>query len=231
MNKKLIALALVFCMLLSLTACGSKNPKAEDLLGKWAVTLALNELGNTEELVGTAGLPMDADALNSLEISTVLEFAEDGTAWLLIPAESLDSMATSIIDAYMDYLRNGGLYTMMEAESGMTKEELDASLAESGMTMDDMIDMMATIIEGYDFASVIRMAAEQSGEDIMRGDDLVAEKLSYVLEDNVLTFTGEAGDAYGSMTVEYDSEAGTLLVTAAEGEQFTCFIGKTLTKQ
>lgn len=231
MNKKLIALALVFCMVLSLAACGAKGPKAEDLHYKWATTVALADFGDTADLADEIGIPLDEATLAALQLDVILEFAADGTAYIMLPEETLGNISTTLLDAYLKYLRDGGFYAMMEEQSGMTKEQIDSYLTVIGMTADEFVEAIASEINSQDMISMIQAAVAQNDADSVRDGAIVGAKFSYTLDGSLLTFTDEDGESKGSMTVEYDAKAGTLLVTTATGEDFTCFIGKTLTKQ
>ena len=132
--KKITAFLLALVMALSLAACGSKDD-SKQLVGTWQCALDLTEKMD-EEMAANLGTEYTSEVPVSLYLTTV--FNEDGTFSM---SPDLDA-TTESLNAYIQALKPALVELLYkEAEDrGMTRDEFDSALADSGLTVESQVD-------------------------------------------------------------------------------------------
>lgn len=131
--KKITAFLLALVMALSLAACGSKDD-SKQLVGTWQCALDLTEKMD-EEMAANLGTEYTSEVPVSLYLTTV--FNEDGTFSM---SPDLDA-TTESLNAYIQALKPALVELLYkEAEDrGMTRDEFDSALADSGLTVESQV--------------------------------------------------------------------------------------------
>lgn len=193
--KKFGALLLALTVILSLCACGAKEPESE-LYGSWSYSLDLAAMID-KELEAQLGesLPVDAD----LEVPVVFTFGEDKTFSLELDRSDLKTSFSVYLDALKDSVVEM-MYQQAE-EMGMTREDFDAAFQETydstvaeycGELMDSLLD--DSVLDD--------LASEDHG--VYRVEDgklFVAETQEDLADDVYFTYTVE-GDNLSVNSVE-----------------------------
>ena len=139
--KKITALLLALVMALSLAACGSKDD-SKQLVGTWQCALDLTEKMD-EEMAANLGTEYPSEVPVSLYLTTV--FNEDGTFSM---SPDLDA-TTESLNAYIQALKPALVELLYkEAEDrGMTRDEFDSALADSGLTVESQVDSVLALFD------------------------------------------------------------------------------------
>ena len=139
--KKITALLLALVMALSLAACGSKDD-SKQLVGAWQCALDLTEKMD-EEMAANLGTEYTSEVPVSLYLTTV--FNEDGTFSM---SPELDA-TTESLNAYIQALKPALVELLYkEAEDrGMTRDEFDSALADSGLTVESQVDSVLALFD------------------------------------------------------------------------------------
>ena len=139
--KKITALLLALVMALSLAACGSKDD-SKQLVGTWQCALDLTEKMD-EEMAANLGTEYTSEVPVSLYLTTV--FNEDGTFSM---SPDLDA-TTESLNAYIQALKPALVELLYkEAEDrGMTRDEFDSALADSGLTVESQVDSVLALFD------------------------------------------------------------------------------------
>ena len=139
--KKITALLLALVMALSLAACGSKDD-SKQLVGTWQCALDLTEKMD-EEMAASLGTEYTSEVPVSLYLTTV--FNEDGTFSM---SPDLDA-TTESLNAYIQALKPALVELLYkEAEDrGMTRDEFDSALADSGLTVESQVDSVLALFD------------------------------------------------------------------------------------
>lgn len=171
---------------------------AEALAGDWGFELSFTEMSTTLD----GSLPFETDAVYKL----YLRFNADNTVQLISAPEDYKATMKVYLEDYFAYLRNGGYYELREQE-GYSKEQTDAMLAESGMTVDLLLDNLqeemqnkdaleeATLTDdGYvllsDTETVTTYTLETNKILFVTDEDLTRETyISFLYADGVMTVT------------------------------------------
>ena len=213
--KKFIALAAAFVLLLSLFT-GCKTASADDapyhdaaetgaaetpppkptrpivtdaykaILGAWKYAMdfdkvfeaARSEIGPEEEALFDAMLMLYKGA----SLTIIMDFEEDHTYAVSIDEDSAKDAVTVMKDNMMEHLPE-----LLVLFTGMSREEIDAKLAESDQTMEALIE---------------QIDAEFNADAMLAQVPLTAEMGSYTFEEGKLVMTSEAQDAQTIYTVE-----------------------------
>ena len=149
--KKAFALLLILALALALCACGSKS-----VVGAWEAVQDMTE-GMT-----ASGSPIAA-YMKNVKVIVRLELREDGSCTMLLDGSS---MITEVRNAVREYL---------EASCAANGSSLEEKAAASGLTVDQVIDM---VMEG------------QETDDLTRSIDG-----TYTVAENTLTFNFEGGSS------------------------------------
>ena len=139
--KKITAFLLALVMALSLAACGSKDD-SKQLVGTWQCALDLTEKMD-EEMAANLGTEYTSEVPVSLYLTTV--FNEDGTFSM---SPDLDA-TTESLNAYIQALKPALVELLYkEAEDrGMTRDEFDSALADSGLTVESQVDSVLALFD------------------------------------------------------------------------------------
>lgn len=139
--EKITALLLALVMALSLAACGSKDD-SKQLVGTWQCALDLTEKMD-EEMAANLGTEYTSEVPVSLYLTTV--FNEDGTFSM---SPDLDA-TTESLNAYIQALKPALVELLYkEAEDrGMTRDEFDSALADSGLTVESQVDSVLALFD------------------------------------------------------------------------------------
>lgn len=114
--------------------------RVDTIVGTWKALIPYADMVNLGGSVTDESLmAIYEDALAECFLTAVFEAKDDGTANFYY--ENVDQAGDNYLEAFEDYMRDGGIYTIYEAQ-GYSAEELDALAAESGMTIDSLIDMV-----------------------------------------------------------------------------------------
>lgn len=124
-----------------LAACGSKDD-SKQLVGTWQCALDLTEKMD-EEMAANLGTEYTSEVPVSLYLTTV--FNEDGTFSM---SPDLDA-TTESLNAYIQALKPALVELLYkEAEDrGMTRDEFDSALADSGLTVESQVDSVLALFD------------------------------------------------------------------------------------
>lgn len=159
----------------------------DEIVGTWrleigvmdAVNMMSGSVTNSNTMLGAmANISSDAS------MPMIFDVKSDGTYTAYITGNDYVGAMRDFVDDFLDYLRDGGIYDFMQSVQGLSKAQVDASLKQQGMTIDDMVDML----EGqYDTAlndgSLLSVLEQGAGKPDAAG--------RYVAEIGTYTFDGE----------------------------------------
>ena len=206
--KKILSLTLAALLLVALLAgCGGAGGGAAEekgITGSWAADVDMTEYLN--KLLGEEEELSQYLTLENFTIKLLAEFKDDGTYTMACdPASAdaaMDGLKEQTKDAMLRYMQD------MIDESGMdtTVEDL---LAESGMTMDDLMAEMDEAYSAEDLVGDLNMEGKYVYEEgkLALSNSLdeeadIAEYEPVSLEGDTLTLTGE-GDTDGEFAGLY----------------------------
>jgi len=199
--KKRIALLLtVLLVVLSLGACANAQKKA--LVGEWTFKVDVTDiLNSTFAELGIDALHVD----QTWEAFCVLSLDEEKNYSLRADAEgtvqSFQNYMVSFKSAFTDvfYEAMGG---------GMTREEIDALFkSEAGVTVVEFIDeMFAALFDAEVLMNEMQLIEAETGVYVVEDGKLYLpaggeDCFLFMLEGDVLTFTGMEGDPLGMSAI------------------------------
>lgn len=196
--KRMLGLALVLVMVLSLCACGAKPEKA--LMGTWRYEMDFANMFESmipEELSGM--LPEQ-----SLKLSMVLTFREDMTCEIGLDREASKASMNAFLDAMIEAAVEM-VYLEGEAQ-GIDRETFNALIRETyGMDMLTYCQQMME--ESVNVDALLDEVKQETGKwavadgKLFTTDtDAAFDKSTYILytvEGDTLTFTEDVGDSMG----------------------------------
>lgn len=221
--KKTTAILLAIVLLLSLTACGKKNP----LVGTWEGELDMSQdlIGPVDTIMGALSsalpgveLPKFEDFVSEFTVPYSLCFNEDGTYLLQMDQEQFQSRIDQLKAEVVDYYRElfASILISTVAEMGVDQEissveeleefmgiSLDEAISESmGMDMESYVDsLLDGALEGSDYADQMSSEGKYEQKDgklfmSTGADGQIFPELYdlYTLDGDVLTISaGPAG--------------------------------------
>ena len=172
--SKLTVLLLALVMVLSLCACG-KDDAGKALIGTWALDYDLADALSDE-------LGSDyADFHASLKMTMLFEFNEDGTFRLYIDESSFTNNFNTWMDAFIDY-NVEMMYDLYEDYYGLSREEVDEQLAQSGTTLEESLrDEMDSALD----INALISEMESTGTYETKGDKLYLAEGSSSIDESV----------------------------------------------
>lgn len=188
------------------------------IVGDWEFTISVNEMnaiGNPE----TADTAFESDA----EYKLVLRFNDDKTVQLVCAIDDYKASYKAYMEDYFTYLRNGGYYEIREKE-GYSKEQTDKMLADTGMTVDLLVDDLQEKMQSEDVT--VNKTLTEDGCILLTDP---AKITKYTLEKGKLIFVTDE-DLTRETNISFEFESGIINVidgTYADG----MLVGKKLTKK
>lgn len=200
----------------------------ETLTGRWNMTFNMENvtaliaqmMGDESELEGLT--EVYGELLKGATVNIVIDFKENNKYDAMLDTASAETAVQVVFDNTIAYLKNGGLENIM-ALSGteITEEELEAALAEQGLTMEDYYDLVAE-----------QMKATMSAENFFALDenDYMETDGDYELKGDILYIDMDEEEMGMSSEFKYsfDGTAITLLENV-DGETHA-YTGSVLTK-
>lgn len=186
--KKTIALIMSLVLVICCFAgCGAEKT----VVGKWELDMkvmdAVAAAGEDMSAVFGAEFTTDA-AINGITV----EFTEDGNTNASVDSEQIKTSVKGFFDEFIAFLKNGGIYNILEAQSGMGREQIEAALEAQGMNLDDVCD---TFTEYLDLDSMTKSIAENFADDAEDdGNGKFVRKSTYEVKNNQIIIDGEAAD-------------------------------------
>ena len=196
--KKITALLLALVMALSLAACGSKDD-SKQLVGTWQCALDLTEKMD-EEMAANLGTEYTSEVPVSLYLTTV--FNEDGTFSM-----SPDLGATTeSLNAYIQALKPALVELLYkEAEDrGMTRDEFDSALADSGLTVESQVDSVLALFDVSTLLSDVESELDSGKYKLEDGRLYLAET------DGGFTQADSIGCTVSGSTMQWTDDQGAL---------------------
>ena len=212
MKKKLLTLALVLTMLLTLTACGSD---ADKLVGTWKCEVDLSENINDVIRSGLDGMDLDEEVIaylyaDSFNYVFYCEFNKDGTYSVSADVDALEAS----VDAYKAKLTEDfPRYLVASVYAGTGMElSVDEILAASDISsVEEAVEVMLPTVE-----SLVEIADKEGKFEVKDGKLFSTDGLdesidyesyeTYVLDDGtlaILDHVGEGSSAWYSLAESY----------------------------
>lgn len=217
--KKIAAILLAFVLLLSLTACGKKNP----LSGTWE-----GELDMSQDLIGPVDTAMSAmsavlpgvelpkleDFVSEFTVPYRICFNEDGTYLSQVDQEQFQSCIDQLKAGIVDYYRElfASLLIGVVADMGLDQEI--SSVEELEEFMEVSLDEAISEVMGMDMEtfvdSLIDGALEGSGYE-----DQMSSMGKYEIKDDKLFMSqGSDGQIFPELYDLYSLDGNVLTITA-----------------
>ncbi len=183
----------------------------DDIVGVWKYEMefaaALEQMqkqnqdpagaGDTEKAENTMMYHLLSGLFSDMSVTLVLELGEDGTYTANIDKSAREEINTRVQERLPELLPE-----MISSITGMTREELEAQLAGSDMTMDDMID---------------QYMKEFNTDELFNLPDAL-ETGTYVCEDGKLVLTSKDGKE-SVMKIELSGDTLSIIeIEGAEGD-------------
>lgn len=196
--EKITALLLALVMALSLAACGSKDD-SKQLVGTWQCALDLTEKMD-EEMAANLGTEYTSEVPVSLYLTTV--FNEDGTFSM---SPDLDA-TTESLNAYIQALKPALVELLYkEAEDrGMTRDEFDSALADSGLTVESQVDSVLALFDVSTLLSDVESELDSGKYKLEDGRLYLAET------DGSFTQADSIGCTVSGSTMQWTDDQGAL---------------------
>lgn len=196
--EKITALLLALVMALSLAACGSKDD-SKQLVGTWQCALDLTKKMD-EEMAANLGTEYTSEAPVSLYLTTV--FNEDGTFSM---SPDLDA-TTESLNAYIQALKPALVELLYkEAEDrGMTRDEFDSALADSGLTVESQVDSVLALFDVSTLLSDVESELDSGKYKLEDGRLYLAET------DGSFTQADSIGCTVSGSTMQWTDDQGAL---------------------
>ncbi len=174
----------------------------EEIVGAWKYDVDMEKLlklmwemdDGREEQSGMEEIM--TELYDGLFMTVVLDLKEDGTYEFAIGADSLKEIAATISERLPAVFPE-----LFAAMTGMTREELEAQLAESGMTMDDVLAQFSDVF---------------SAETIIKSMETETRTGDYSYEEGALIITNADGKQT-KIIVEVSGD--TLTISQIEGKE------------
>ncbi len=160
--SKMLVMLLALVMALTICGCGGSD-SGKDLVGTWSLDydmagLLADELGSDY-----------ADFNAPLVVSICFQFNEDKTFTMFGEPESFNANFNTWMDEFLSFSTDL-LYTQLEAQSGMSKEDVDAYIQEqSGQNMEEY---MRSTMEGMIDTNALLDEMKTSGTYDTKGNKL-----------------------------------------------------------
>ena len=138
---KLLTLALVLTLIVSLTACaGSKQGAADGIVGTWKYTMdfqkAMAAAGESEDMAGLESLGDSfKEMMEGLSMLMVLELKEDNTYSFYIDEASAKAAVEGMMSKLTDMMPK-----LVAEMSGMSEEDVQKALEQNGQSMDSLME-------------------------------------------------------------------------------------------
>lgn len=143
---------------------GPIGTASADIKGTWVVEIGFGELMVLGSDVSENNLGIDieklADDIGSDAAITMQFIFDDDVATFLIDGDDIENEAEIFCKDYMDYLKNGGLKALLEAQ-GRSYDELLLELEDSGVTIDEYYGLLEDSLE-YQFKSLKSLARKST---------------------------------------------------------------------
>ena len=188
--KKITAFLLALVMALSLAACGSKDD-SKQLVGTWQCALDLTEKMD-EEMAANLGTEYTSEVPVSLYLTTV--FNEDGTFSM---SPDLDA-TTESLNAYIQALKPALV------DRGMTRDEFDSALADSGLTVESQVDSVLALFDVSTLLSDVESELDSGKYKLEDGRLYLAET------DGSFTQADSIGCTVSGSTMQWTDDQGAL---------------------
>lgn len=185
------------------------------IVGDWEFTISVNEMN----AIGNSEAPFESDA----EYKLLLRLGEDKTVQLICSVDDYKATYEAYMEDYFTYLRNGGYYEIREKE-GYSKEQTDKMLADTGMTVDLLVDDLREKMQSNDATADKKLTDD--GYILFTDSEKITK---YTLEKGKLVFVTDE-DLTRETYISFEYELGVITVndgTYADGK----LIGKSLTKK
>lgn len=133
MKKASRMLVVLLALVMALTICGcGGSDSGKDLVGTWSLDYDMAELMSQ-------ALPSDyADFNAPLVVTICFQFNEDKTFTMFGEPESFNANFNTWMDEIVAFTVDA-TYAQMEAENGMSKEEVDAQMEEANTTVEESV--------------------------------------------------------------------------------------------
>ena len=186
--KKITAFLLALVMALSLAACGSKDD-SKQLVGTWQCALDLTEKMD-EEMAANLGTEATSEVPVSLYPPTLC--TADATT------ESLNAYIQALKPALVELLYK-------EAEDrGMTRDEFDSALADSGLTVESQVDSVLALFDVSTLLSDVESELDSGKYKLEDGRLYLAET------DGSFTQADSIGCTVSGSTMQWTDDQGAL---------------------
>lgn len=204
---KLIALALVLVLMLSLAACkkdGASSDGPATAVGKWSGKISIDDLMQITAQAGAVE-SKSAQVVKTLvgdnSIRILLELTSDGVISFTVDRASVEALLDGMIENIPAHIPD---------LTGMSNEEFEAALQARNMTMADFQAQMRRQFESADLAGSL---------------DNSTAKGSYVLEDNRI-YVGKEGKSVDKRSyMVYELKDDTLILKELVGDVGSGFNG------
>ena len=196
--KKIIALLLALVMPLSLAACGS-TADSQQLVGTWQCALYLTETMAAEiaATLGTASpsaVPVSLYPPTRSTYHSTLHLSPD----LEATTESLNAYIQALKPALVELLYK-------EAEDrGMTRDEFDSALADSGLTVESQVDSVLALFDVSTLLSDVESELDSGKYKLEDGRLYLAET------DGSFTQADSIGCTVSGSTMQWTDDQGAL---------------------
>lgn len=177
------------------------NGNKTDLQDTWKVSLQMDqfvELARKEIAAGQnvdaiSGMypGMDIEAMMDMfdveePLAVYVTFDEDDSCALHLNLEETESFMQTFFDRMLVFLQNDGYYQIMEAQ-GVSREEVDAMLAQQGMDMNTLL-LMLSMSKSQLNATAMETALAQMGMKTDGNGNVKLFETTYRYEDGTLSF-------------------------------------------
>ncbi len=177
------------------------NGGKTDLQDTWKVSLQMDQfvelakqkLADGQNVDNFSGMypGMDIEALMDIfdveePLTVYVTFDKDDSCTLRLNLEETESFMQEFFDRMLVFLQNDGYYQIMEAQ-GISREEVDAMLAQQGMDMNTLLLMMS-MSKSQMNATVLETAFAQMGMKTDDNGNVTLFETTYRYEDGTLSF-------------------------------------------
>ena len=186
--KKRIALLLSFVLVLSLALCACGEKKEPTVVGTWKADINLAEAFNQEMEAADMGEFINVESFN---LPLILELKEDGTGAMRVDADAM----TATMERLAADLTAGleAYFVEMYASMGL-EVDIDQLLAESGISMEDLVSEMTASFSGEEAFAEFTTEFNYKAEDgkLYMSEDLeteidIAVYNTYTLDGDTMT--------------------------------------------
>ncbi len=173
----------------------------DTIVGDWELQISVSEMeaAQNPESVNNS---FETDAVYKL----YLRFNADKTLQLVCDVDDYKVTYAAYMEDYFQYLRNGGYYELREKE-GYSKEQTDKMLADTGMTVDLLVDDLEEKMQSNDVTADKPMTDDGY---IVFTDP--AKTTKYTLEKNKIVFVTDE-DLTRETYISFEFASGVITVT------------------